>query len=186
MAGHQRISYLWKEPKRRELYHRRFAAQPHQPVQGDAGFPGEPGQASDWIRTSCADEGRSAPRATTASPSTSAELLDAAADPASGLRPREQTDPEAGPAAAGLDHRPRRHQRPMLLRTVAAARHIPVSVEWTVPFGADQAFHLGIHNLPSATGAAWMTRFEEFTAHSGEPAQLSPRSSPHSTSCPAS
>ena len=43
-------------------------------------------------------------------------------------------------------------QAPMLLRTVASARHIPVSVEWTTPFGKDQAFHLGIHNLPSATG----------------------------------
>ena len=37
----------------------------------------------------------------------------------------------------------------MLLRTVATARHIPVSVEWSVPFGGDQSFHLGIHNLPS-------------------------------------
>jgi hypothetical protein len=52
---------------------------------------------------------------------------------------------------------------PMLLRTVPSSRHIPVSVEWTVPFGAT-AFHLGIHNLPSATGAAWMARMAEFTA----------------------
>ncbi len=51
----------------------------------------------------------------------------------------------------------------MLLRTVAASRHIPVSVEWTVPFGTT-AFHLGIHNLPSATGAAWMDRMAAFTA----------------------
>jgi hypothetical protein len=51
----------------------------------------------------------------------------------------------------------------MLLRTVAASRHIPVSVEWTVPFGAT-AFHLGVHNLPSAQGAAWMTRMAELTA----------------------
>jgi hypothetical protein len=36
-------------------------------------------------------------------------------------------------------------------------------VEWTVPFGAT-AFHLGIHNLPSATGAEWMDRMREFTA----------------------
>ena len=43
-------------------------------------------------------------------------------------------------------------QAPMLLRTVAASRHIPVSVEWTVPFG-ETAFHLGIHNLPSAHGS---------------------------------
>ena len=53
---------------------------------------------------------------------------------------------------------------PMLLRTVDSARHIPVSVEWSVPFGGDQSFHLGIHNLPSETGAEWMERFAAFTA----------------------
>jgi hypothetical protein len=55
-------------------------------------------------------------------------------------------------------------EAPQLLRTVASARHIPVSVEWTVPFGSDQSFHLGIHNLPSAEGPRWMRTFEEFTA----------------------
>jgi hypothetical protein len=54
---------------------------------------------------------------------------------------------------------------PMLLRTVASARHIPVSVEWSAPFGGDQAFHFGIHNLPSDSGAAWMKIFEEYTAN---------------------
>ncbi len=58
-------------------------------------------------------------------------------------------------------------QAPMLLRTVAASRHIPVSVEWTVPFGMT-AFHLGIHNLPSAAGTPWMERFAEFTAMPAE------------------
>jgi hypothetical protein len=53
-------------------------------------------------------------------------------------------------------------EAPMLLRTVPSARHIPVSVEWTAPFGATE-FHLGVHNLPSAEGHAWMRRFEEFT-----------------------
>jgi hypothetical protein len=56
---------------------------------------------------------------------------------------------------------------PMLLRALAAARPIPVSVEWTVPYGpagTQTAFHLGIHNLPSATGAEWMQRMEAFTA----------------------
>ncbi len=52
---------------------------------------------------------------------------------------------------------------PMLLRSLASARQIPVSLEWSVPFGAT-AFHLGIHNLPSATGAEWMRRMEAFTA----------------------
>jgi hypothetical protein len=54
-------------------------------------------------------------------------------------------------------------QAPMLLRALSEARQIPVSVEWTVPFGAT-SFHLGIHNLPSATGAEWMARMEAFTA----------------------
>lgn len=58
-------------------------------------------------------------------------------------------------------------QAPLLLRSLASARQIPVSVEWTVPFGTAQqktCFHLGIHNLPSATGAQWMARFNDFTA----------------------
>ncbi|GGG62661.1 PHP domain-containing protein [Edaphobacter dinghuensis] len=54
-------------------------------------------------------------------------------------------------------------QAPMLLRSVPSSRHIPVSVEWTVPFG-QTAFHLGIHNLPSATAAKWMERLKAFTA----------------------
>ncbi|MDE1178571.1 MAG: hypothetical protein PW789_18510 [Edaphobacter sp.] len=52
---------------------------------------------------------------------------------------------------------------PMLLRSVSSARHIPVSVEWTVPF-YESAFHIGIHNLPSADGPAWMDRMRAFTA----------------------
>ena len=54
-------------------------------------------------------------------------------------------------------------EAPMLLRTVPSARHIPVSVEWSAPFG-DTEFHLGIHNLPSADGPEWMRRFAEYTA----------------------
>jgi hypothetical protein len=54
-------------------------------------------------------------------------------------------------------------EAPMLLRTVPSARHIPVSVEWSAPFG-DTEFHLGIHNLPSADGPEWMRRFAQYTA----------------------
>ena len=32
---------------------------------------------------------------------------------------------------------------PMLLRTVPSARQIPVSVEWSAPYGGVQSFHLG-------------------------------------------
>ncbi len=61
---------------------------------------------------------------------------------------------------------------PMLLRTVASARHIPVSVEWSVPYGGDQSFHLGIHNLPSETGGSWMQAFAQFTAGPASPGKL--------------
>jgi hypothetical protein len=54
---------------------------------------------------------------------------------------------------------------PMLLRTVPSARQIPVSVEWSAPYGGIQSFHLGVHNLPSGRAAEWMSTLEEFTAH---------------------
>jgi len=53
---------------------------------------------------------------------------------------------------------------PMLLRSVPSARHIPVSLEWTAPYAGEQAFHFGIHNLPSARASRWMEIFAEFTA----------------------
>jgi len=54
---------------------------------------------------------------------------------------------------------------PMLLRTVPSARQIPVSVEWSAPYGGVQDFHLGIHNLPSGKAAEWMATLEEFTGN---------------------
>ena len=53
-------------------------------------------------------------------------------------------------------------QAPLLLRTITEARAIPVSLEWTTPFGIT-AFHMGIHNIPSAQALDWMKRFECFT-----------------------
>ncbi len=63
-------------------------------------------------------------------------------------------------------------EAPMLLRTVASARHIPVSVEWSVPFGGNQSFHIGVHNLPSESGQAWMDRFAAFTAGPADEREL--------------
>jgi len=54
-------------------------------------------------------------------------------------------------------------QAPLLLRSLPSARHIPMSLEWTVPF-AETAFHIGIHNLPSALATEWMARFASLTA----------------------
>ena len=56
---------------------------------------------------------------------------------------------------------------PMLLRTIPSARQIPVSVEWSAPYG-DQSFHLGVHNLPSARAAEWMAALAAYTAHPGD------------------
>jgi len=56
---------------------------------------------------------------------------------------------------------------PLLLRSVPSARHIPVSVEWTVPFH-ETSFHIGVHNLPSASSVPWMDRLREFTNASAE------------------
>ena len=55
-------------------------------------------------------------------------------------------------------------EAPMLLRTVPSARQIPVSVEWSAPYGK-QSFHLGVHNLPSARATEWMGTLAEFTAN---------------------
>jgi hypothetical protein len=53
---------------------------------------------------------------------------------------------------------------PMLLRTVPSARQIPVSVEWSAPYGGVQSFHLGVHNLPSSRAAEWMQTLADFSA----------------------
>ncbi len=53
-------------------------------------------------------------------------------------------------------------EAPLLLRTLPSSRHIPMSTEWSAPFGRT-VFHLGIHNLPSPQGAAWMRRFTAYT-----------------------
>jgi len=60
---------------------------------------------------------------------------------------------------------------PLLLRTLPSARHVPVSTEWSVPYANESvvkdarptAFHLGIHNIPSASAAEWITRLNTFT-----------------------
>jgi len=59
-------------------------------------------------------------------------------------------------------------EAPMLLRTIPSARRIPVSVEWSVPYGGVQDFHLGVHNLPSSRAKLWMRTLAEFTAKPNE------------------
>lgn len=60
---------------------------------------------------------------------------------------------------------------PLLLRTLSSSAHIPVSLEWTVPF-AETALHLGVHNLPGPQASTWMDRLAAFTEAPQEQQQL--------------
>jgi len=51
---------------------------------------------------------------------------------------------------------------PMALRVMPEARHVPISVEWTMPFG-DAIFHMGVHNLPASSAESMMASFAEYT-----------------------
>ena len=44
---------------------------------------------------------------------------------------------------------------------------VPVSVEWTVPYG-QSILHLGIHNLPAGADRSWMAAMREYTEAPGD------------------
>ncbi len=53
------------------------------------------------------------------------------------------------------------------VRSMAGAESVPVSLEWTAPYG-EQSFHLGVHNLPAARTTAWMEILAEYTRNPGD------------------
>src|ERR1700693_1940433 len=53
-------------------------------------------------------------------------------------------------------------EAPTLLRTVEETAQIPLSLEWSVPFGGT-IFHLGVHNLPSGSAPAIVSELDAFT-----------------------
>lgn len=59
-------------------------------------------------------------------------------------------------------------EAPVTLRTVEPDRDIPISVEWTVPYGPT-FFHLGLHNLPPLEARDIMKVLAAFTASPSEP-----------------
>jgi len=79
------------------------------------------------------------------------------------LESKQIEDLDLAPMVSLSDHD--NIKAPMLLRTVPSARQIPVSVEWSAPYGGVQDFHLGIHNLPSAKATQWMATLADFTAN---------------------
>jgi hypothetical protein len=59
---------------------------------------------------------------------------------------------------------------PMHLHLVEKPETVPVSVEWTVPFGPS-FFHIGVHNLPRGEARQWMDSLASYTEEP-EPARL--------------
>jgi hypothetical protein len=53
-------------------------------------------------------------------------------------------------------------EAPLRLRLLPQTRHIPISLEWTVPFEGAQV-HLGIHNLPSSSARRWLSEMRAYT-----------------------
>lgn len=53
-------------------------------------------------------------------------------------------------------------EAPMSLQAMEPGLAIPVSVEWTVPYGAT-FFHIGVHNLPAARARAIMSELAAYT-----------------------
>lgn len=167
MADLRRISYLWKEPDAGREYSTGISLHSHTNQSKETlDFLANLGSQYKLLQPIFREaERRSRERHNT-------PVNYAAAYWTPPLTPRLAFDLECGqiqsklglmPLVSITDHD--NINAPMLLRTVASARHIPVSVEWSAPFGGDQAFHLGIHNLPSESGAAWMKTFEEYTAN---------------------
>src|ERR1700761_1923953 len=165
MTGNSRISYLWKDARAAEGFASGVSLHSHTNKSKETlDFIAKLANEYSCFRGILAREEQRAKQ------NHSLQINYAESYWTPPLTPRLAFDLESKQIANGLHLEPlvsiTDHddiQAPMLLRTVASARHIPVSVEWTTPFGPDQAFHLGIHNLPSAAGAEWMRRFEVFT-----------------------
>lgn len=166
MAGFRRISYLWQEPKAPRESSTAISLHSHTNQSKETlDFLANLGNQFPFIRPIIAWYERRA-RDLRGIP-----VNYAASYWTPPLTPRLAFDLERGqienklglmPLVSITDHDT--IAAPMLLRTVASARHIPVSVEWSAPFTSDQTFHLGIHNLPSDSGAEWMKTLEEFNA----------------------
>ena len=54
-------------------------------------------------------------------------------------------------------------EAPLALQVTSNRQEVPVSVEWTVPYGAS-ILHLGIHNLPAGRDRSWMAAMKAYTA----------------------
>ena len=56
-------------------------------------------------------------------------------------------------------------EAPLKLRVLGECRHVPVSLEWTVPYGPT-FFHLGVHNIHARAARSIFADMQSFTAAS--------------------
>jgi hypothetical protein len=169
MAGLRRISYLWKDADSARGYSTGISLHSHTNQSKETlDFLANFGTEYAWVRKLIHTAENRAKQGYGIAINYAASYWTPPLTPrlAFDLESRQIEKIELSPLVSITDHDT--ISAPMLLRTVASARHIPVSVEWSAPFGGDQSFHLGIHNLPSETGAAWMKTFEEYTAAPSE------------------
>ena len=160
------ISYLWRDKDAPKGFQGRcFAAQPHQPIARDPGFPGQLRQPVSGDAPLALPAGAAGRADSRRAHRLRRQLLDAAHDSQAGLRSRNPADRKARPRADGFHHRPRQHQgaHASAHRAQRAANSGFRRVERALR--RLQSFHLGVHNLPSARAAEWMATFEDFTAH---------------------
>jgi hypothetical protein len=59
-------------------------------------------------------------------------------------------------------------QAPMSLRVHKDKAAVPISTEWSVPYGGDE-LHLGLHNLPASDASALLARMNAYTAEPADP-----------------
>ena len=164
MSG-SRISYLWKDPQAASEFSTGVSLHSHTNQSKETlDFLVNLGNQFSWLRPVLAHFERRARERHSLEVDYRASYWTPPLTPrlAFDLESKQIERLDVAPLVSITDHD--NIHAPMLLRTVASARHIPVSVEWSAPYGGDQAFHLGIHNLPSETGAKWMQTLEEFTA----------------------
>jgi hypothetical protein len=165
MAG-STISYLWRDPKAANGFRSGVSLHSHtNQSQETLDFLANLGNQYPWVRPFLSRlERRSQAvhgvridyaRSYWTPPMTPKLAFD--------LESKQIEDLDIAPMVSISDHDNIR--APMLLRTVPSARRIPVSVEWSAPYGGVQSFHLGIHNLPSDRASQWMTVFSDFTAN---------------------
>jgi hypothetical protein len=164
-VGHSTISYLWRDKKASQGFRSGVSLHSHtSQSQETLDFLANLGNQYPWIRPLLARLERRSERMHGVRINYTASYWTPPMTPklAFDLESRQIENLGLDSMVSITDHD--NITAPMLLRTVPSARRIPVSVEWSAPYGG-QSFHLGVHNLPSAKAVEWMKTLADYTAN---------------------